>query len=139
MANRDITNYREVVQQVASKPVDTIGLTEDIGKQIIKQSQEAKVTENFSKAQLDISALTEQHRIDYEADPFNEQGLQKYNAAKEKIINSYGSDISPFFKADWLKSTEKLATGADANLQSWQYQQAAKNAKISISKDCNAH
>lgn len=137
MAQRNIETYRSSIQQVA--PQEGIedqnplmaGLAK-VGQDIIKSSQEAKITENFSKAQLELNRLNTQYQIDYENDPFG--GLEKLKEDRKAIFDNLGQDISPFFKKPWQDSTRELTIKDDAQTETWAYAQTKKNTVRSINQ-----
>lgn len=130
MANRDLRDYRSETQVIASKPVDYAGIAQDIGDKVIAQSQEAKINENISAAQLELGQLNNQYRMDNQGDPFG--GLEKLKSDRDAIFNKYGEGISPYFKGEWQKSTQRLADHNDALNQAWGYKQSAINSKVSL-------
>lgn len=139
MSRRNIESQRTSIQQVAPQEgildQSTMGAgIAAIGQDIIRTGQEAKITENFSKAQIDLNRLNTQYQIDYEHDPFNKDGLSKLRTEREKIFQTYGSEISPFFKRPWEQSTRELTLKDDAETEIWGYAQTKKNTIRSINK-----
>jgi len=74
MANRDLSTFNSVSQQVADTSTNTIvqGIT-SLGQKAVAQSQEAKINENLSKAQIDLNKLDNDFRINAQGDPFNKE------------------------------------------------------------------
>ena len=93
MANRNTVNLREVTQVVAEQPNDLLEAGVEIGQQIMKQHQEAKINESMSQAQLELNALQSQYQIDFEADPMS--GIGEYKKNRKAIFDKYAEGISP--------------------------------------------
>lgn len=130
MANHETeNNFRTSVQQTSS--VDQLGQAlAGLGQKIIAAGQEAKITENFSAAQLDLHKLNQQYQIDNEANPF--AGLDGLKEKRDEILSSYGEQISPFFRKQWQDSARGLATKDDMATETWAYAQTKKNTVTSI-------
>jgi len=138
MANRDLTTYRTVNQVVPEAPDNMLATAAAIGDKIIQVQQEAKINENFSKAQLELSALDNQFRIDYQGDPFNQKGLQNFAAQRQKVLNQYGSEISPFYKRQWEDAAAKIEAQSDATNQAWGFKQTEINTVQSVNSSMTA-
>lgn len=134
MANRDLTNFREVQRVIAEPTSDLVPTVAKLGQDIIRQSQEAKIVENMSAAQLDLNRLTNEFQTQYEGDPFNEQGIKEFREKRAAVLEGYGSNISPMFGRAWKENASRLANQNDLMTQSWGYKQAAVNTKNSIGK-----
>lgn len=132
MARRDLSTFRTVTQQVAESPDRLPIVAAEIGQKIIEQSQEAKINENFSKAQLDLSALQNQYQLENEADPM--ANIQQYRKARQKILDDYGNQISPLFRGSWNQNALKLARQNDAEQQAWGIRRARSNTVLSINE-----
>jgi hypothetical protein len=139
MANRELQGGRTIGADVAVQLPDADVSTEkmisgiaQIGQGIIKENQQAKITENFSMAQLDINQLAMKYQTEYEGDPFG--GMKKFQEARDKIIEGYGNDISPFFKKPWQQDTRNLAMTNDATMETWAYKQTKVNTVNSINR-----
>lgn len=132
MAQRDLTTYNTVGNVLTSSPDNLMPMAAEIGNAIVKQSQEAKIAENLSSVQLELNKLQNEHRIKYEGDPFNEQGLREYKQARKAIYDKYGSNISPFFRRDWNNKALDIDAKADIVNQEWGYKQARDNTIFSI-------
>lgn len=135
MANRNTENYRTSIQQTAPQETfspegQTVDALAGIGQKIIAASQDAKINENFSKAQLDLNAVNEKYKIDNEKDPFG--ALQDLKENRKNILDSYGSQISPLFRGEWTNTTRQLDTHEDLQMQSWAFQQSKVNTVDSI-------
>lgn len=133
MANRDLTNFREVQRVIAEPSSDLIPAVAKLGQDIIRQSQEAKIVENMSAAQLDLNRLTNEFQTQYEGDPFNEQGIKEFREKRRAVLEGYGSNISPMFGRAWKDNAAKLANQNDLQVNAWGYKRADENTKISAS------
>jgi hypothetical protein len=139
MARRNIESYRSSTQQIAPQQgienqSHTLADLAAVGQEIIKVGQEAKITENFSKAQLDLNRLNTQYQIDFENDPFNEEGLSVLKQNRDDVFKSYGDQISPFFKRQWDENIRGLAIKDDAEIETWAFSQTKKNTVRSINQ-----
>lgn len=134
MAQRDLSNRRQFLEAPApdiSREQLVSGFAE-LGKQIIKTSQEAKILENHSRAQMDIAKLNNDFQIKYQGDPFNEQGLKEFQFQRDKILKQYGDEISPIFRGQWEGEARKLSAANDGQIQAWGFKQAQVNAGESM-------
>lgn len=141
MANRETENYRSSITQVAAQePVQQdsgiIGIAADIGQQIIRVNQEAKITENFSKAQVELQRLNTQYQIDYESNPMG--GLKELKKARDDVFNNLGNEISPFFKRNWQDNIRGLSMKDDLATEAWAMAQTRKNTVKSINETIKA-
>lgn len=132
MARRDVSDFRTVVNVVAENPDRTAEIAADLGQDIIRRSQEARIMEGVSAAQLELNALSSDFQKRYEADPFNEQGLKEYKEARQGIIDKHGSGVSQLFKRPWNESVMTLSKQNDLQLQAWGYRQAETNTRRSL-------
>lgn len=136
MVQRDVSNYRSVGPQVAEQvtadlsDVATQRQIADAGQQIIAAGQEAKITENFSKAQLELNNLNNQYQIDYEDNPMG--GLEKLKEQQKKILDGYGDEISPFFRNQWVKNSIDLGNKNYAQNEAWAFKQTRVNTVKSV-------
>lgn len=130
MANRETEIYRTSVQQVARNPSGVQEALATVGQKLIAEGQEAKITENFSKAQLDIHKLNQEYQISNESNPF--AGMEDLKQKRDDIFASYGEEISPFFRKGWQDSTRSLAVKDDMTMEAWAYSQTKKNTVTSI-------
>lgn len=135
MANRDLSTFNTVTRQVADTSQNTIvqGVT-SLGQKAIAQSQEAKINENLSKAQIDLNKLDMDYRINAQGDPFNKEMSTKYQQDRKAIMEGYGADISPIFKQEWITNTNRLKTQSDLANQAWGYKQTQVNTVQSINE-----
>lgn len=143
MASRDLTNFRTVINQVADtsnieapdapkQPNAMLSVGIDVATEILKQGQEAKITEGLSEAQLKLNALQNQYQMDYESDPMG--GLADYKLKRQEIFDEYGGQISPLFSRQWNDSVRKVSTRNDAVQQAWALKQTRVNTLNSLNK-----
>jgi len=105
-----------------------------VGGEIVQQHNDARLLEASSAARLDLSKIAIEHKLKYENDPFNERGEQEFKSATNSIFQKYGGNLSPLSKRAWQSATQDLQTQISVDNQSWQYKQAAVNAKNDIIK-----
>lgn len=132
VANRDLssTQFRQVTKQVVENPNELIQTGAAIAETILRQRQEAKVTQGVSQAQLELGKLDNQYRIDFEHDPMG--GLEAYKADRDKIYSEIGKGISPLYGRDWLAKTTAISTRNDATMQAWALKQSRINTIDSV-------
>lgn len=135
MARRNLTAETTVLdtsQGGVDQGAAITGAIADIGMKIVQQSQEAKINENISKAQLDISKLDNEFRIRAEADPFNKEMGAEYISQRRSLLAGYKEQISPFYRMQFDESVRRVTANADSQMQAWQFKQANQNTKNSI-------
>ena len=139
MANRgvDQSEMRTSINQVApqegiSSGTPLVETLSQIGQQIIKQGQEAKINENFSNAQVAVNNLDRQFQVDYAHDPFNKEGLAKLKEDRDAVFAQNAEGISPFFKRPYDEATRKLGQTSAASIEAFGYVQTKKNTVTSI-------
>lgn len=137
MANRDLTAYRQDINEVAPQqaiptPDPVPNELATIGQNLIAKSQEAKINENISKAQLGIAELNQKYQDNNQGDPF--KNLEELKQNRSDLLSSYGEDISPYFKGAWNNSVKKLTAHDDLKTELWAYQQTKKNTADSINQ-----
>ena len=132
MANRDLesTQFRKVTQQVVENPSALLSAGAEIGETILRQRAEAKITENISKAQLELGQLEHQYRIDFQGNPM--EGMAKFKEDREEIFNRLGEDISPLYGRSWQDKTRAISTRNDATQQVWALKQSRVNMIDSV-------
>lgn len=132
MAQRDTTNFREVTQVVAKNPNTLLSAGAEIGAEIMRQGQEAKINENMSKAQIELSALENKYQIDFENDPLG--GMDEYKQNRQAIFDNLGEQISPLYRKYWNDAARKITLQNDATQQGW----ALKQTRVNTVKAVNA-
>lgn len=130
VANRDLTNFRTVTQQVVENPNGLINAGAEITQQILVQRQEAKITQGISEVGLELGKLENQYRIDFEHDPMG--GLDKFKNDRQAIFDKYGDNVSPLFRKQWNDQTRQIATRNDAVQQAWGLKQSRINTIDSV-------
>ncbi len=125
MVDRVTTNYRNSIEQVAPLDTSPMQTLATAGQKIIEADQKAKINENFSAAQLDITKLTEKYQIENQDDPFG--AMKEYQSKRNEILAGYGEDISPFFKKQWMDSSRPLVKSSDVQNETWAFKQTRIN------------
>jgi len=140
MANRDLNNFREVTKVVADETTGALGMAAGgamLLDDVMRQSQEAKINENFAKAQLELNALQEQYKIDYEGDP--KGGLEAFRTARNDLFSKYSEGISPLYKSKWNEETRRLGVQSDITLDGWGVKQTRVNTVQSVNNAMQSH
>jgi hypothetical protein len=139
--SRNITSYRDVVNVVASQEPNSVGTVLQtagkIGALALEQNQEARLTESLSAAQLELNKLDNQFRTNSQSDPFNEKAIGEYRRNRQKIFDTYGSNINPLYKNKWVGITNELSAKTDLSNQEWGFKQTQINTKESMLKSIN--
>ncbi len=132
MASRNLDDSRSVIGQVASND----GLVEVVQSEIaldsVRRQQEAKIIENVSNAELEVNALNNQFKIDYEGDPTNKEGLEALSQAKREVYAKNEEGISPLHLGTFRSETRKVNSKYEGHLNKWGVKQGYKNAVSSI-------
>lgn len=132
MAQRDTTNFREVTQVVAKNPNTLLSAGAEIGAEIMRQGQEAKINENMSKAQIELSALENKYQIDFENDPLG--GMEEYKQNRQAIFDNLGEQISPLYRKYWNDASRKITLQNDATQQGWALKQTRVNTVKAVNQ-----
>lgn len=128
---REIENYRSVTNVVPDQSTAiTLGSAGAMGAKVIAASQEAKIAENFSTAQLEISKLHMQYKTQWEHNPFG--GMEDLKLKEQEIYDTLGQEISPFFQRPWQDSTRDFAKKTKGEMDMWAYKQSRVNTVKSI-------
>lgn len=130
MAQRNLTNIREVTSVAAKNPNLMLEATAQIGQQIMRQSEEAKINESLSQAQLELNSMQNQYQIDFEADPMG--GSDEYKSDRKAMFDRFGENISPLYRGVWNENVRKLSRQNDATQQAWALKQTRINTVRSI-------
>ena len=131
MANRDVTEYRDVTQQVAPQTPNMYQSALEMTTKLADISNEAKINKNISQAQLELNKLGNDFQLKYQSNPT--AGADEYRSARDEILNRYGTDISPIYKNQWQEQARQLTARADLSMQNWQFQQS----KVNVVNDIN--
>ncbi len=132
MADRQVTNYRQVTEQVVDMGSGIPEVLGGIVEKVNQVSNEAKINKNISQAQLELNQLANDYQVKYQGNP--QVGAKEFASARNQILEKYGSDISPIYKQDWLQQTRQLATRSDLAMQNWQFNQTQKNVVSDINE-----
>lgn len=134
MANRDISAFRTVINQVASNPSGSPLLQAGMQftENILREGEEAKINEGLSEVQLKLNEMQNQYQIDNQSNPLG--GMEDYKAKRDDLFSEYGDQISPLYGRQWKDTTRNIATRNDAVLQGWALGQTKKNTVNSINK-----
>lgn len=100
------------------------------GADIVKMSQEAKVTQSISQASLDLNALDQKIKVDYQADP--DAGVTELTNQRKTMLDGYKDDISPMFRYLWNDKARTLSNASDLNAQSWKIKQSSDNILANV-------
>lgn len=130
MAQRDLNNYRQVTNVAAEQTGQLVTAVADVTGEIVRQNEEAKMTEGASAVQLELNKLQNQYQIDYEGDPMG--GFEKFKQARQKLFDQYGSTISPMYRRNWNEGMRKLSAQNDVALQAWGLKQTRVNTVNSV-------
>lgn len=137
MANRDVTNYRQVTEQAAPQVPNVAQSLMDFGNKLLAVSNEAKINNGISQAQLELGKLNNDYQIKYQSNPNG--GMDEYISAKNQIFEKYGADISPIYRNQWLQQTRELSARSDLAMQNWQFNQSKENAVNDINDAMKAN
>lgn len=129
MPNRDITDVQQVTNVVADEPTQIAPIAQEVGDKIVQQSEQAKINDSISQAQLELRQAQNNFKTQYASDPFNEDGLNEMNKQQQAIFDKYGDQISPYFKNQWVESSLKIGKLNDSKLEAWGFKQSAFNSK----------
>lgn len=132
MARRDLSTNQQVQLQPQPAQESIVSGIADIGLKLIDTAQQAKITENASKAQVALSGLDEQYRIKAEADPFDKGALNDYQTQRQELLTGFKDQISPLYRQQWDESANRLTTNSDTQLDAWRYKQTALNTTNSV-------
>lgn len=130
MARRDISDLRTVTQVVGSDSGAAWRGVAQIGQEIIRQGEEAKINQSLSSLQVELSGLQAKTQTEYESDPA--AGVAAFQAERQRVIDRYGDGISPLFRKPWLDSVRQVTTSSDMSQQSWMLKQARTNTANAI-------
>jgi hypothetical protein len=130
---REIENYRQVTNVTPDMGIaGALKGAGEMGAGIIKASQEAKIVENFSVAQIELSKAQMQYKTEFADNP--KAGWDAYKTKEKEIYDSLGEGISPFFQKPWQDSTRDYSRKTNAEMEMWVYKQSRANTVKSINK-----
>tara|TARA_R110000851_G_scaffold246062_1_gene398764 strand:- start:4858 stop:6495 length:1638 start_codon:yes stop_codon:yes gene_type:complete len=132
MANRDLSNFRQVTNQVVENKNELLTSAAKVGEQILRSNEEAKIANGVSKAQLEVSALENQYRIDFQGDPLG--GMDQFKKDRKAIFDEVGKGISPLYGRDWAAKSRAIAERGDASQQAWGIKQSRVNTVSAVNE-----
>ena len=133
MANRNLTPFRDVLNiEVEDNSNSLLQAGAEIGEEIIRQGQEAKIAESAAELSLSLNAMQRQYQIDNQSDPFG--NIEKYKKDRQALFDKYAQGISPLYRAEWRDKTFDMATRDDAAQQGWGFKQTRLNTINSVNK-----
>jgi len=132
MANRDLSNFRDVTQVQGKLAGQELIAAGEMGQKIVDMSQKAKVAEGLSAAQLEIAKLDTDFRIKNEANPFDKKAIDAYKSQRKAVLGKYNSDIGSLWANDFSTQAATLEGNSDLQMQNWGYKQAEINTLTSI-------
>ncbi len=131
MVERNITN---IPQQTSVTPDLSTGTMEEAignaGQEIIKAQQHSLIVNNFSKASMDLNDAKLKFQSDYANDPMG--GVKAYQEYREETLNSYGEQVSPFFRGVWNQESKSMGIRDDMQMNGWAYAQLRQNTVSGI-------
>jgi len=132
MAQRDLTNFRTVRQNVIENKGQLLNAGMNMAENILRQGEEAKLSEGLSVAQLELAELDNKFKLDFQGDPTNKDGISKYKADRKKIYDTLGGNVSMLYRNQWQAGTRKITERNDAMMQSWGLKQTQVNTVKSV-------
>lgn len=99
-------------------------------EEIIAQGQKSKIQANASAAQLGLAQLTQDYQVKNQSDPYG--GLDGFKQQRQSLLDSYGSQISPFYKSEWDDTTRQISENNDAGIQTWGLKQTRVNSQVNM-------
>jgi len=136
MARRDTSNYNTVqnVQPDKSSAINAafVDAGRQLGEEWVRQGQEAKINENLSAAQLDLTALNNKFQTEYEGDPMNKKGLSDFKMSRQAIFDQYSKDIDPLYRGAWNQKSRELGAQNDMVNEVWGFKQTRVNTVQSL-------
>lgn len=131
MVERNISNIPQVTNVT---PATSAGTMEDAignaGQEIIKAQQQSLIVNNFSKANMDLNDAKLKFQSDYAQDPMG--GVKAYQQYREDTLNTYGDQISPFFRGVWNQESKNMGVRDDMQMNGWAYAQLRQNTVTGI-------
>lgn len=128
MANRDLSTFRRVTDQVAdTSGQDLQTALVSIGANIVETSQEARLTQRLSEAQLQLNTLDNEFRISNQSDPFSADASKDYKESRREIFDTLADGISPFYRKQWEEKVANLSRASDISNQAWGFSQSRQN------------
>jgi len=123
---REITSIRQNIQEVVKQTPDVAGALLPAVNKIHQASQETKIGNSLTQAQLEINGITNQYRIDNEADPM--ANIKDYNTQVQDVFKKHGKGIGALYKGQWANKANALISQTKVNTDVWSIGQNTKNA-----------
>jgi hypothetical protein len=109
----------------------------EAGQSIVKAQQESLIVKNFSQAYLDLNAAKGDIQTKYADNPF--EGIKAYQQLRSDTLDTYGDQISPFFRGAWNQETKSMGMREDMQMEAWAYTQSRQNAQDNINTTMQNH
>ena len=136
MARRNLpeSTFRRVTNVVADQvagpatpdlsnaAADIAGLVNDA----LVQNEQAKIANNFSKLQNDLSLEEVRIKNEFALDP--KAGTAAYKETRDDLIETYAEEISPLYRGLWNEQINTFKERGDATQEKWEYLQTRKNS-----------
>lgn len=128
MAQRNLPSAmaRQVTNVVAKNETDLLNVAADIGAQVLRENEEAKIARNFSDLQAELSQMEMAYKTEFLDDPT--KGFNEFKKRRQGVIDNFASDISPLYRGQWNESVRKLTSSSDITQQKWVVNQTRKNS-----------
>jgi hypothetical protein len=131
MVERNISNIPQVTEVTPNLATGTMeSAIGDAGQEIIKAEQHAMIVNNFSKANMDLNDAKLKFQNDYADKPM--EGVKAYQEYREETLNSYGDQISPFFRGIWNQESKNMGIRDDMQMNGWAYAQLRQNTVTGV-------
>jgi|GEM_PF-5902432 len=127
IATRQITNVVPKGDSILSGAASTLN---SFVKEAYKTSENSKIVNNYSKAQLEINDLTKKYRVQNASDP--QSNKENYEYDVKSILDKYGSDIGSGFKTKWAAQSNNLINKTRVSNQAWEFEQNASNSLMNF-------
>jgi len=129
---RPVTSMREVLPTVAKQTPNYAGMVQKGVATIYEASQESKIMNNLTKAQLEIADITNQFRVSNESDPNANE--MEYNTNVQGVLNKYGYEVGTMYKGQWANNANKLMGQAQLDNKTWAVRQNTRNAVSNLNE-----
>lgn len=131
MVERNISNIPQVTDVTADTSAGTMEQAiGDAGQEIIKAQQHSLIVNNFSKAYMDLNDAKLKFQNDYADDPMG--GVKAYQEYRQSTLDSYGDQISPFFRGTWNQESKDMGVRDDMQMNGWAYGQLRQNTVTNV-------
>lgn len=129
---RDLSTSSEVnnVRPDVSTVGQMIGAASELGLQVIEKSQKAKIVENLSNSQIELTRLNEEVRKKYESNP--EEAKTIYQEKRRSIFDRNAKNISAVYRSQFIDSAKNIELNDNLTFESWVVRQSQKNTVSSV-------